>query len=185
LLESVKNYLLLIFFLKGDMIRIKQRYKLFFKVNILYDNIIHVICRRDYAYYIFIQITYNIFQDVNEWKISNSAIDTNIIHLYYLFFKFFKYCAEGRVIISTFRRRYFGKRITKSHDRNRILKYGAYFIADTDIKKETLQCPLVAMKYLPPWVQRVRPIKQNPIKCFVFVTLFSALRRPCPNWFAE
>lgn len=45
--------------------------------------------------------------------------------------------AEGHVITSPFRRRYFGKRITKSRrDRNRILKYGAYFIADTDTKKK-------------------------------------------------
>lgn len=52
------------------------------------------------------------------------------------FLKSFRYQAEGRVITSTFRRRYSGRGITKNRDRNRILKYGAYFIADTDIKKE-------------------------------------------------
>jgi len=85
---------------------------------------------------LFIQQFCNVLQDVNET--SNFAVDTSIVHLCATFS--LNPYTEGRIIISTFRRRYFGKRITKTRDRNRILKYGAYFIADTDIKKGAPQC---------------------------------------------
>lgn len=39
-------------------------------------------------------------------------------------------------------------------------------------KKGTSRLAVVFVKYLSAWSRCVRPIKQNPIKCFVFATLF-------------